>query len=462
MQHLRRCEGGWALGGRPRSARWLPVLLLLISMWMISGCVVTPIDAQEGGVPAASSNATIAIAPVSGIPGDTVFVSGAGWATNEAVYVNLEQTPDGEQIQTTVAIATSDGEGRFTVTFTYPVDPIWREPGLVDVVAYSLENGARATAPFEVLEAPAPTPTATPVTPTPTATSAGAPVAPATATPLPTNVQVVIVGHVTSSALNVRSGPSTQFPVLRSISRGTQFTVLGQNNSGAWLFVRLRDGLEGWLARAYTDFTALVVVVPSPRPPAGATPTPTRPPTVGGWRGEYYNNANLAGSPQLVRDDANIDFDWGYGSPAPSIPVDYFSARWVRSFFLPAGNYRFYATSDDGVRVWVNGDLLINEWHDATGRTYSAVRQLNAGTVQVRVEFYEARQIAKIRFWWDTDATGSYPDWRGDYFSNIDLGGSPAFSRNDSAIDFDLGDRFARRQLPQRPLLGAMDARCVF
>jgi hypothetical protein len=411
-------------------------LLLLVSMWLVSGCVVTPIDAQEG-IPADVGNATLAIAPVSGVPGDTVFVSGAGWASNEAVYVNLEHTPDGEQIQTTVAIATSDGEGRFTATFTYPVDPIWREPGSVNVVAYSVESGARASAAFEVLEAPAPTPV--PNTPTPTPVGITTLPATVTPTPRPTTAPASNVGRVVSSALNVRSGPSTLFPVQRSIGRGTEFTVLGQNNSGAWLFVRLRDGMEGWLARAYTDFTALVQVVPSPRPPSGATPTPTRPPTIGGWRGEYFNNANLAGSPRLVRDDANLDFDWGFGSPAPSIPVDFFSARWVRSFFLPAGTYRFYALADDGVRVWVNGELIINEWSAATGRTYSAARQLDAGSVQVRVEYFEARQIAKLRVWWEAESSGNFPDWRGDYFANMELRGAPAFSRNDRVIDFDWG-----------------------
>jgi hypothetical protein len=418
----------------------------MFSMWLLSGCVVTPIEAQNGGTPVAST-ATIAVAPVSGAPGDTVFVSGAGWASNESVYVNLEQTPDQEPIQTTVAIATTDGDGRFTATFVYPVDPIWREPGKIDVVAYSVKSNARATAAFEVLESPAPTaqtPTATPVTVTPvaaTATATPVPTGQPTATRTPAPVpQSGDIGTVVSSALNVRSGPSTAFPILRSIGHGTEFTVLGQNNSGAWLFVRLYDGTEGWLARAYTNYTGIAPIVSSPKPPSPTPyPTSTRPPQGTGWRGEYYNNPHLTGDPQLVRDDAEINFDWGYGSPAYGIDNDYFAVRWVRSFFLSAGTYRFYATADDGVRVWVNGDEIINEWHPASNQTFSAIKQVDTGSALVRVEFYEATQLAKVHFWWEPVEQQSYPDWRGEYYSNKDLSGSPAFVRNDSGIDFDWG-----------------------
>src|SRR5690606_18393050 len=114
-----------------RSSRLWPILLLLVTMWLVSGCVVTPIGAQgEEGLP--GSNATIAVAPVSGEPGDEVFVSGAGWQAGEIVYINLEDTPDTEPIQTTVGIATASDEGRFNVSFTFPIDPIWREPKVID------------------------------------------------------------------------------------------------------------------------------------------------------------------------------------------------------------------------------------------------------------------------------------------------------------------------------------------
>jgi len=275
---------------------------------------------------------------------------------------------------------------------------------------------------------------------TPTPTPTGQPVATATAPPQGGNTGGGNLGIVVSSALNVRTGPSTAFPVIRSIPRGTRFLVLGQNNSGAWLFVRLLDNTEGWLSRAYTNFTGIVPVVPSPNPPPpGPQPTATRPPQGSGWRGEYYDNPHLAGNPALVRNDPEINFDWGYGPPAPGLPSDFFSVRWVRSFYLPAGNYRFNANADDGIRVWVDGELVIDAWHLATGQTYTADRQLNAGSTSIRVEYYEATQIAKVHFWFEQVDQQSFPDSRGEYFSNPNLSGTPAFVRNDPSIDFDWG-----------------------
>ena len=67
---------------RSELTRWLPAMLLLVSMWILSGCVITPIEAQDGSTPGTGSAATIAIAPISGAPGDTIIVSGAGWAAN--------------------------------------------------------------------------------------------------------------------------------------------------------------------------------------------------------------------------------------------------------------------------------------------------------------------------------------------------------------------------------------------
>lgn len=407
-----------------------------------------PIEAQPPFPEPVGRTPALAIAPVSGAPGTTVQLASAGWEANEVVSVNLEVAPDAEVVVTTVTVAVTDDDGRFTASFVFPVDPIWAEPGEVTVAAVSVETGDRATALFTVTDdAPVATPTETATTETATSvpTQALTPTTqPATATataqpPAPTATtppQVGNVATVTSSALNVRAGPSTAYSVLRAVSRGTRLTVLGQNQSGAWLNVRLTDGQVGWVARAYTDFVAHVPVVPAP-PLPHVTPTPTTPPTYTAWRGEYFANPNLAGTPVLVRNDSAIDFDWGYGSPSSQIPVDYFSVRWTRSVHLPAGTYRFYAQADDGVRVWVNGELLINEWRPATGRTYSVDKYLDAGTHHFRVEYYEATQIAKIRFWWDT--VTHFPEWRGEYFSNPHLLGTPTLVRNDNAIDFDWG-----------------------
>ena len=119
------------------------------------------------------------------------------------------------------------------------------------------------------------------------------------------------------------------------------------------------------------------------------------------WKGEYWSNQNLSGSPRVVRNDRSIDFNWGSGSPDDRIPDDHFSARWTRRYDFSDGLYRFYARADDGVRVWVKGDRIIDEWRDSTGSvTYTADIRLD-GREDLRVEYYEDVGGAAIRVWWE-------------------------------------------------------------
>ena len=85
----------------------------------------------------------------------------------------------------------------------------------------------------------------------------------------------------------------------------------------------------------------------------------------GGLKGEYYNNPNLSGEPVLTRTDPGIDFAWGSGSPDPNVVnPDAFSVRWrgeLEIAFTEA--YRFYAVTEDGVRLWIDDQLVINRWY---------------------------------------------------------------------------------------------------
>jgi hypothetical protein len=169
--------------------------------------------------------------------------------------------------------------------------------------------------------------------------------------------------------------------------------------------------------------------------PPLATATPA--PVTLTWRGEYYNNSYLGGAPVLVRDDVGVDFVWGAGAPATGLPVDAFSARWTRTLRFEAGTYRFYALSDDGVRVWLDGALIIDRWHDSPSVTYSAQRTLSAGAHTLRVEYYENGGAAQIRLWWER--VDDFPQWHGEYFTTPDLAGNPALVRNDANVDFRWG-----------------------
>jgi len=156
------------------------------------------------------------------------------------------------------------------------------------------------------------------------------------------------------------------------------------------------------------------------------------------WQAAYWNNMALSGTPVLQRSEASLDHDWGTGSPDPSVTPDRFSARWLRYIEVPPGTYRFTTTSDDGIRLWVDGELIINEWYDHASMTVSADKSLGAGHHLVQVEFYENTGLAVARVSWapvSPPGTG----WRGEYFDNTTLSGTPAVVRYDPDIDFRWG-----------------------
>jgi len=122
------------------------------------------------------------------------------------------------------------------------------------------------------------------------------------------------------------------------------------------------------------------------------------------WRGEYYNNETLSGSPVLVRNDVNIDFEWYSDSPDPVIYSDHFSARWTRTLYFSGGRYRFHVFHDDGARLWLDGDLVINEWH--WGReTHTADVDLSTGQHSIKLEMYEIDGWAAAMLSWESLST---------------------------------------------------------
>jgi len=185
----------------------------------------------------------------------------------------------------------------------------------------------------------------------------------------------------------------------------------------------------------------------TPVPPPTATPTLALPtpthtpiPVITDWRGEYYDNRDLAGPPALVRNDVAVDFNWGWNAPAAGLPADDFSARWTRYVDLGAETYRFHVLVDDGVRLWVDGRLLINAWYPSGAHEMAVDYATTRGSHSMTVEYYEQAGEAVVRLWWERLAAApSYPDWKAEYWSNRDLRGAPVLVRNDGAIDFNWG-----------------------
>jgi len=202
------------------------------------------------------------------------------------------------------------------------------------------------------------------------------------------------------------------------------------------------------IAPPETPTTTNTVPPPTPTrtPLPQPTTTPTWTPVITDWRGEYYANRDLAGVPTLVRNDVSVEFNWGEGGPAAALPADSFSARWTRFLDFEGATYRFNVFVDDGVRLWVDDELIINAWYDSDPHTVTRLHPLVRGTHRIELEYYEHLGTALAQLWWEK--VESYPDWKGEYWSNRDLSDSPALVRNDQTIDFQWGPNAAAARLP--------------
>jgi len=201
-------------------------------------------------------------------------------------------------------------------------------------------------------------------------------------------------------------------------------TIPSQTPPGVWqVYAQTRTA-----GRFATDTLTVLVPTSTPAPPPTVapptqTPVPTRiaptrppqrptltpvPPTpvpttivlppFTDWRGEYYANPNLAGPPVIIRNDVMIDFDWGYGSPDSRIPPDNFSARWTRTLEFAPGTYRFTFRVDDGVRMWLDNVLVLDDWREGAARDVSTDVTLAARPYSFRIEYFERFGVATIRF----------------------------------------------------------------
>ncbi len=125
-----------------------------------------------------------------------------------------------------------------------------------------------------------------------------------------------------------------------------------------------------------------------------------------GLLGEYFNNSDLTNL-ALTRVDPAVDFNWDYGSPDPSIDPDTYSVRWTGMVKADRSEtYTFYTRSNDGVRLWVNGKLLINNWTNHAETENKGGISLTAGTwYQIRLEYYEGTGRSVIRLLYSSPST---------------------------------------------------------
>lgn len=118
--------------------------------------------------------------------------------------------------------------------------------------------------------------------------------------------------------------------------------------------------------------------------PSGTCPAPA----ADAFTGCYYNNIAMDGKPALIRTDSQINFDWGTGSPDHSITPDNFSASWQGYFTFDQANYIFTATTSDGMRMYIDGNIVLDRWRDQAGVMYTARQEMTKGSHLITVEYY--------------------------------------------------------------------------
>jgi hypothetical protein len=120
-----------------------------------------------------------------------------------------------------------------------------------------------------------------------------------------------------------------------------------------------------------------------------------------GLPAEYYKQLNFKGAPDL-RQDAVVNFNWGKGAPYTGMPSDRFSIRRVGRLKAPVtGTYNIKTGSDDGIRVWLNDSLIINQWDDHGYMVNSSTVNLVAGEFYtIKMEYYENKGKAITQLMW--------------------------------------------------------------
>ena len=132
---------------------------------------------------------------------------------------------------------------------------------------------------------------------------------------------------------------------------------------------------------------------------------------VRGVSGEYFDNNRLTGTPRIARVDSNVDFRWTLNSPGRGIPFDWYSARWTGMLTIPPGGARRIGVEgNDGYRLYLDGRLVIDNWHKASfGRRLADIVLAPGSTHDIRLEYFESTGNARLKLVWDAGVrdTGS-------------------------------------------------------
>ena len=115
---------------------------------------------------------------------------------------------------------------------------------------------------------------------------------------------------------------------------------------------------------------------------------------------DYYATPDFSGDP-ITRIDPQISFDWGTGAPVEGLPPSGFTVQWRGMLRVPAeGRYRFITQSDDGARLWIDGELVVDGWEGTGERQASRTITLPVGDVAIQMDYREESRIAEAALLW--------------------------------------------------------------
>ena len=121
---------------------------------------------------------------------------------------------------------------------------------------------------------------------------------------------------------------------------------------------------------------------------------------VNAFRGSYFDNQDFTGL-KARRIDPAINFNWGTGSPDLTVLAESFTVRWEGYWDIPeSGVYRFTATTDDGMRIWVDNASVLDAWVPQSPTTYTRNATLAAGRHFIEVDYFEQTGTAVAQVAW--------------------------------------------------------------
>lgn len=371
--------------------------------------------------PTPTINPYARVEPAAGSPGTEITISGGGFPANVRVDLYLaglvKSSAAAAARPNSYAAATTDASGNYTMRFTMPAT--WPDgqtiaTGRLALLIATEDFRYRASASFDYVVA----------TPTPQPTTA----ATATATPISAEQwegryydnpelrgePVLVRGdhelrfHWGSAAPDP-AVPNDDFSVrwqrTATFERGVyRFTV--EADDGFRLYVDDVLILESWRPGSRRTLELDYAMEPGDHTirleyfeDKGVALVNLRWALIDhGWFGSYYNNRDVGGEPVLQRYDSAINFAWGNGSPDPAVNADGFSVRWLRRMTLDGGVYRISAKADDGVRIWINDDLVLDGWQGNTvDQLFTTEVHLGGGEYAIRVDYQENRGDAAVQ-----------------------------------------------------------------